>query len=192
MSIIQFNPKATLDLVTRSQWRAVDLDIWSPMGKGGRKGLNLIYGIDKRDQVTDRALLVEKDFLRRLQVLFATLKGRHPQFVDEHKLHTLHDVQWNLCELQKYLCPQQPRAYVPQAQPAPPPAKRRRVVPRLVATNSTPWPPAEWPKLMDSFRGCPAARQMKFQLEYFSAKKLKTLLDSLPVEAGPSHINHAF
>ena len=137
MSIIQFNPKATLDLVTRSQWRAVDLDIWSPMGKGGRKGLNLLYGIDKRDHVTNRALLGEKDFLRRVQVLFATLKGRHPQFVDEHKLHTLHDVQWNLCELQKYLCPQQARAYVPQAQPAPHPAKRRRVVPLVVATDKS-------------------------------------------------------
>jgi hypothetical protein len=73
-----------------------DAGTWTPVGPGARRGLNRLYGRPLRQPIPKEQALDElRDLLRRA-----------PQYVSEHVLRldlSLHDIQFVLCETDKYL-----------------------------------------------------------------------------------------
>ena len=104
----------TIDLVTTPGFIASDLLSWAPIPRGGRKGLNVVYGRPVQDGVDSGASSKQQRFLHRLRVLSASLWREDPMFMEDHALYILHDIEWVLCEVQKYSCPQHMRPYVPR------------------------------------------------------------------------------
>jgi hypothetical protein len=88
--------EVTLDTFFTSVWKEppFDLNIWSPCGPGARRGLNRIYNRDIK------AAKPEEQFLFEMQTIFAQRGRLWPKKFIELELH---DIQFQLCEYDKYL-----------------------------------------------------------------------------------------
>ena len=72
--------------------KPVDEKTWTPIGPGARKGLNFLY-------VRDHAV-PESRMLDEMRWLLDWLRGQLPKNFPRPR--SLHDIQWNLCEYQKW------------------------------------------------------------------------------------------
>lgn len=82
--------EALLDYMLCYPGTAKDEATWSPCGPGARRGLNRLYGRHlKFDQKEDK-------FIEELRAVHQIISGVWLGSL------TLHDVQWNLCEFDKY------------------------------------------------------------------------------------------
>ena len=75
---------------------------WTPPGPGARRGLNRLYGRPRDVGVNatgDSAL--ETSFVCEMRLLLRTLRSLDPEFCKSVDLD-LHDVQFQLCEYDKY------------------------------------------------------------------------------------------
>jgi hypothetical protein len=88
------------DFMLATGWKPRDRDTFTPVGKGARRGLNRLHGRPVNERITSSGQNVEWQFLREVRQLFS---NRHeflpPDFVELQ----LHDIQFNLCEIDKYL-----------------------------------------------------------------------------------------
>ena len=80
--------------------RCVDRNDWCPVGPGARRGLNRLHG-----RPTQQAVAVggasEARFLREMLALFRALLEAEPEWCRALDIE-LHDVQFQLCEFDKY------------------------------------------------------------------------------------------
>lgn len=74
-------------------WNAKDRNTWCPAGPGARRGLNRLYGRALAARITEEHLLAE------MISLFAKAPFCLPDFMPELELH---DIQFQLCEFDKY------------------------------------------------------------------------------------------
>lgn len=88
------------DFILVTGWQPRDLNTFTPIGPGARQGLNRLYGRDVEYRKSATGFRIEYQFLCEVRELYAV---RHqflpPDFVELQ----LHDIQFNLCELDKYL-----------------------------------------------------------------------------------------
>lgn len=71
---------------------------WSPMGPGARQGMNRLRG-----RASDKKMS-ELVYMEELKELFEVLKHRlKPHMPQPGAEFDLHDLQFNLCEIDKYL-----------------------------------------------------------------------------------------
>lgn len=84
-------------LLWKLPWIPVDNETWTPIGPGARRGLNRLAGRPLAANLRDEDFLAEiRDHLKRIQTQWLkTFKG-HPRL-------TAHDIQFCLCEVDKYL-----------------------------------------------------------------------------------------
>jgi len=95
------------DSPNAASWHSVCVDEndWCAVGPGARRGLNRLAGRPYKYGVTNSSSAIDQDFLRELKELFEERHSRWPTKildVDVAKL-ALHDVQFQLCEFDKYL-----------------------------------------------------------------------------------------
>lgn len=87
-------------------WQSVCVDEneWCAVGPGARRGLNRLKGRPTRYCIFDTSPAKEHEFLTELKALFQTWQGRWPKMLlgTEVAPLTLHDVQFQLCEFDKY------------------------------------------------------------------------------------------
>jgi hypothetical protein len=111
----------------------IDENSWCAVGPGARRGLNRIAGRNLKHGITDGSYSSEKFFLGELKEIYAGRKDkdRWPVKLLERDLEdlALHDVQFQLCEFDKYL-----RAKFAEG-------RVRLFIPR--ATTSLPWEDTE-------------------------------------------------
>ncbi len=88
------------DFMLATGWRPRDRDTFTPVGKGARRGLNRLHGRPVDDKITSAGRNVEDRFLREVRELFAV---RHNYLPADFVELQLHDIQFNLCELDKLL-----------------------------------------------------------------------------------------
>lgn len=88
------------DFILAMDWKPRDLNTFTPVGKGARRGLNRLHGRAVDDSITSSSLDAESRFLREVRALFAMRNQFLPADFVELQLH---DIQFNLCELDKYL-----------------------------------------------------------------------------------------
>lgn len=88
------------DFILATGWRPRDLNTFTPVGPGARQGLNLLRGRDVDWQKTAASRNVEWRFLKEVRDLF---EARHDYLPADFVELQLHDIQFNLCELGKYL-----------------------------------------------------------------------------------------
>ena len=69
---------------------------WTPPGPGARRGLNRLHG-----HALDFDLSGEARFITEMRLLLRTLRSLDPEFCKNLCLD-LHDVQFQLCEYDKY------------------------------------------------------------------------------------------
>lgn len=75
---------------------ARDKQTWSPCGPGARKGLNLLWDRDASKTLSEDQCLDE------MRYLFG-IRNEYLEYFVAPKINCLHDMQWNLCEISKYL-----------------------------------------------------------------------------------------
>lgn len=88
------------DFILAMGWQPRDLNTFTPVGKGARRGLNRLRGRLVEDQITSSSPKVESRFLREVRELFDV---RHQYLPADFIELQLHDIQFCLCELDKYL-----------------------------------------------------------------------------------------
>jgi len=93
---------------------------WSPVGPGARRGLNRLKGRDVRSGVNQDRSVKEGQFLEEMRTVFAHSMELWPAEIcgePSVPLDSLHDIQFQLCEFDKYqriLCREgRSRRYVP-------------------------------------------------------------------------------
>mmetsp|Transcript_96723 Transcript_96723/g.191758 ORF Transcript_96723/g.191758 Transcript_96723/m.191758 type:complete len:564 (+) Transcript_96723:45-1736(+) len=84
-------------LLTPLMCRVADFDSWCPVGPGACRGLNRLAGRKLKDVPASNVLLEE------LLTLFREAPRFYPQTLAEERPLTLHDVQFQLCEFDKYM-----------------------------------------------------------------------------------------
>jgi len=84
----------------------VDENEWCAVGPGARRGLNRLRGRPVKRGILDCSPAVEQDFLAELKELFERRKeeGFWPKMLLDMNVQelTLHDIQFQLCEFDKY------------------------------------------------------------------------------------------
>lgn len=88
------------DFMLATGWVPRDRDTFTPVGKGARRGLNRLRGRRVDDKITSSSLDAEHRFRREVRELFDI---RHQYLPADFVELQLHDIQFNLCELDKYL-----------------------------------------------------------------------------------------
>lgn len=88
------------DFMLATGWVPRDLNTFTPVGKGARRGLNRLRRRPVEDKITSSSLDAESRFLREVRELFAV---RHQYLPPDFVELQLHDIQFCLCELDKYL-----------------------------------------------------------------------------------------
>lgn len=88
------------DFMLAMGWLPRDRDTYTPVGKGARRGLNRLHGRALDYRITSSSPDVESRFLSEVRKLFAMRSQYLPNDFVELQLH---DIQFNLCELDKYL-----------------------------------------------------------------------------------------
>lgn len=88
------------DFMLATGWVPRDRDTYTPVGKGARRGLNRLHGRQVNEKITSTGRDVEWRLLREVRELFAI---RHEFLPADFVELQLHDIQFNLCELDKYL-----------------------------------------------------------------------------------------
>lgn len=84
------------DVMLAMSWTPRDRDTYTPVGKGARRGLNRLHGRTVDYKTTSTSAADEGRFLPEVRELFAIRHQHLPaDFVDLQ----LHDIQFNLCEL---------------------------------------------------------------------------------------------
>ena len=78
-----------------------DRNDWCPIGPGARRGLNRLHRRQTMQAVSVVGGLCEQRFLKELTALFDELRRVEPKWCDSLALE-LHDVQFQLCEFDKY------------------------------------------------------------------------------------------
>uniref|UniRef100_A0A7S0B397 5-hmdU DNA kinase helical domain-containing protein n=1 Tax=Pyrodinium bahamense TaxID=73915 RepID=A0A7S0B397_9DINO len=84
-------------LLTPLMPRCTDLDTWCPVGPGACRGLNRLAGRPVQEMPTTGQLMSE------LLGVFRALDKYYPSPLAEEKQLGLHDIQFQLCEFDKYL-----------------------------------------------------------------------------------------
>lgn len=87
--------EVALDTILTSMWPGMpeDFNMWCPAGPGARRGINRLLGVDlKRPMKTDVAVTYMRGLLQSSAVYWRA------DFVEL----TLHDIQFQLCEFDKY------------------------------------------------------------------------------------------
>lgn len=88
------------DFMLATGWIPRDRDTYTPIGKGARRGLNRLKGRPVDWHISSSTVADEERFLKEARSIFDLRHGYLPeQFVELQ----LHDIQFNLCELDKYL-----------------------------------------------------------------------------------------
>ncbi len=87
------------DFILAMGWQPRDLHTFTPVGKGARRGLNRLHGRPVDDKITSANPNVEWRFLREVRELFAK---RHQYLPADFIELQIHDVQFCLCEFDKY------------------------------------------------------------------------------------------
>jgi hypothetical protein len=88
------------DFMLAMNWTPRDRDTFTPVGKGARRGLNRLHGRSVDHKTTSTSATDERRFLQEVRELFAI---RHQHLPADFVELQLHDIQFNLCELDKYL-----------------------------------------------------------------------------------------
>jgi alpha-glutamyl/putrescinyl thymine pyrophosphorylase clade 1 len=88
------------DFMLAMNWTPRDRDTFTPVGKGARRGLNRLYDRAVDYKITSSTIGDERRFLQEVRELFAM---RHENLTAGFIELQLHDIQFNLCELDKYL-----------------------------------------------------------------------------------------
>jgi len=104
-----------------SMWLVQGKDAdWSPIGPGARRGLNRLQGRNVRSGVNQDRSVKEDQFLREMRAVFSRCAEFWPAEIcgePSVPLDSLHDIQFQLCEFDKYqqiLCREgRSRRYVP-------------------------------------------------------------------------------
>lgn len=86
------------DFILAMGWKPRDLNTFTPVGKGARRGLNRLHGRPVDYQITSSGLNVESRFLREVRALFDM---RHQYLPADFVELQLHDIQFCLCEYDK-------------------------------------------------------------------------------------------
>lgn len=87
---LPFTPFWTL---VAGDWAPTDLDEWSPVGPGARRGANSVMGGSPQDGLNER------DAMSVMNYLFSVREEHWP---GSHVVLDLHDIQFQLCEFAKY------------------------------------------------------------------------------------------
>jgi hypothetical protein len=88
------------DFILATGWTPRDLNTFTPVGKGARRGLNRLHGRPVDHKITSAGHDVEMRFLDEVRALFAV---RHSYLPADFVELQLHDIQFCLCELDKLL-----------------------------------------------------------------------------------------
>lgn len=88
------------DFILVTGWMPRDLNSFTPVGPGARRGLNRLHGRDLDWRKTSTTFMIERLFLDEVRELFAK---RHQYLPADFIELQIHDVQFCLCELDKYL-----------------------------------------------------------------------------------------
>lgn len=88
--------EVVLDTMLTSFWKnpPVDLNTWCPAGPGARRGLNRLHGRDLNFRITEKQAVEEMIDIFDQRTKFWPLKNVSLE---------LHDIQFQLCEFDKYL-----------------------------------------------------------------------------------------
>ena len=82
-------------------WPASDRNEWCPVGPGARRGLNRLHGRPTSMAVSVRDAPSERRFLEEMVALHEALWRAEEEWCRELDIE-LHDVQFQLCEFDKY------------------------------------------------------------------------------------------
>ena len=94
--------EVALDVMqTRHLRGCVDRNEWCPVGPGARRGLNRLHGRPTAQAVGVVGGVCEARFLAEMRALFDALVAAEPEWCRALELE-LHDVQFQLCEYDKY------------------------------------------------------------------------------------------
>ena len=88
------------------QWRSIcfDVDVWCCIGPGARRGWNRLHGRQLNQNVWSNSPKHQEAFLEETIAIFQERKNMWPELIlgQPSICLTLHDIQFQLCEYDKY------------------------------------------------------------------------------------------
>lgn len=89
-----------LDYIMASGWTPLDWQTWTPVGPGGQRGVARLLGIDTPEGAAGKKVGRDKQGLQR--VIGEVYQLRHENWSDNMVKLDLTDIQFQLCEFDKY------------------------------------------------------------------------------------------